>query len=70
MAGLLGRVISPSQGLCLYKTAQHRKTRTNIHAVSGIQTRDRSVQAANTHVLDSATTEIDVEILLETLFHI
>jgi hypothetical protein len=28
MVGLLGRVISPSQGLYLHRTAQHRKTRT------------------------------------------
>jgi hypothetical protein len=27
MVGLLGRVISPSQGLYLHKTTQHRKTR-------------------------------------------
>jgi hypothetical protein len=27
MAGLLGRVISPSQGLYLHRTTQHRKTR-------------------------------------------
>jgi hypothetical protein len=40
MVGLLGRVISPSQGLYLYRTTQHRKTRTNVHALSGIRTRD------------------------------
>jgi hypothetical protein len=40
MVGLLGRVISPSQGLYLHRTTQHRKTRTNIHALSGIRTRD------------------------------
>jgi hypothetical protein len=32
MVGLLGRVISPSQGLYLHRTTQHRNTRTNIHA--------------------------------------
>jgi hypothetical protein len=40
MVRLLGRVISSSQGFCLRRTTQHRKTRTNIHALSGIRTRD------------------------------
>jgi hypothetical protein len=40
MVGLLGRVISPSQGLYLHRAAQHRKTRTNFHALSGIRTHD------------------------------
>jgi hypothetical protein len=35
LVGLLGRVISPSQGLYLHGTAQHRKARTNIHDLSG-----------------------------------
>jgi hypothetical protein len=38
--GLLGRVISSSQGLYLHRTTQQRQTRTNIHALSGIRTRD------------------------------
>jgi hypothetical protein len=38
--GLLGRVISSSQGLYLHRTTQHRQTRTNIHALGGIRTRD------------------------------
>jgi hypothetical protein len=33
MVGLLGRVISPSQGLCVHRTIQHKKTQTNIHAL-------------------------------------
>jgi hypothetical protein len=40
MVGLLGRVISSSQRLYLHRTTQRRQTRTNIHALSGIQTRD------------------------------
>jgi hypothetical protein len=40
MVGLLGRVISSLQGLYLHRTTQHRKTRTNIHALTGIRTRD------------------------------
>jgi hypothetical protein len=43
LVGLLGRGISPTQGLYLHRTAQHRKTRTHIHASSGIRARDPSV---------------------------
>jgi hypothetical protein len=52
MLGLLGRVISPSQGLYLHRTTQKRKTWTNIHALSGIQTHDPSNQPAKTHTSD------------------
>jgi hypothetical protein len=52
MVGLLGRVISPSHGLYLHRTTQHRKTRTNIHAKSGIRTHDPSNQLAKTHASD------------------
>jgi hypothetical protein len=40
MVGLLGWVISLSQGLYLHRTPQHRTTRTNIHVLSGIRTCD------------------------------
>jgi hypothetical protein len=46
MVGLLGWVISSSQGLYLHRTTEHRKTRTNIHALSGIRTHDPSNQPA------------------------
>jgi hypothetical protein len=49
MVELLGRVKSPSQGLYLHRTTQHRKTRTNIHALSGIRIHDPSNQPAKTH---------------------
>jgi hypothetical protein len=52
IVGLLGRVISPSQDLYLHRTTQHRKTRTNIHALSGIHTHDPSNQQAKTHAKD------------------
>jgi hypothetical protein len=65
LVGLLGRVISPSQGLYQHRITQHRKTKTNIHALSGIRTRDLSIQAAKTHAIDSAANEID-EVLLYT----
>jgi hypothetical protein len=58
LARLLGGVISPSQGLYLHRTAQRRKNKINIHALSGIWTRDPRIQAAKTHVLDCAATEI------------
>jgi hypothetical protein len=49
MVVLLERVISSSQGLYLHGTTQHRKTRTNIHALSGIRTHNPSNQPAKTH---------------------
>jgi hypothetical protein len=42
--GLLGRMISPSQGRYLTQTQNQR--RQNIHAFSGIRTQDPSVQAS------------------------
>jgi hypothetical protein len=56
MAGLLGRVISPSQGLYLRRTTQHRKTLANIYALSGIRTHDPSNQPAKTHASDRTAT--------------
>jgi hypothetical protein len=56
MVGLLGRVISPSQGLYLHRTTQHGKTRTNIHALSGIRTHDPRNQPAKTHASDRTAT--------------
>jgi hypothetical protein len=56
MVGLLGRVISPSQGPYLHRTTQHRKTRTNIHALSGIQTHVPSNQPAKTDASDRTAT--------------
>jgi hypothetical protein len=53
---LLGRVISPSQGLYLHSTTQHRNTPTNIHALSGIRTHDPSNQPAKTHASDRTAT--------------
>jgi hypothetical protein len=56
MVGLLGRVISPSQGLYLHWTTQHKQTRTNIYALSGIRTHDPSNQPAKTHASDRTAT--------------
>jgi hypothetical protein len=56
MVGLLGWVISPSQGLYRHGTTQHRKTRTNIYALNGIRTHDPSNQPAKTHVSDRTAT--------------
>jgi hypothetical protein len=57
--GLLGRVMSPSQGLYLHRTAQHRQTRTNIHALSGIRTHNPSVREIKAHAPDRAATVTD-----------
>jgi predicted component of type VI protein secretion system len=56
MVGLLGRVISPLQDLYLHRTTQHRKTRKNIHALSGIRTHDLSNQPVKTHASDRTAT--------------
>jgi hypothetical protein len=56
MVGLLGQEISPSQGLYLHRTTQHRKTRTNIHALRGIRNHDPSNQLAKTHASDRMAT--------------
>jgi hypothetical protein len=45
LVGLLGREIGPMKGLYLHGTTQHRKTRTHVHASSGIRTHDPSVRA-------------------------
>jgi hypothetical protein len=42
--------------LITHRTTQQRRTRTNIHARSGIRTHDPSNQAAKTHVLDRTAT--------------
>jgi hypothetical protein len=52
LVGLPGRVIIPSQGPYLHRTAQHKKTQTNMHALSGIRTHDPSVPAMKAHASD------------------
>jgi hypothetical protein len=47
-------VIRQSQGLYLHRTTQHRKTRTNIYALSGIRTHDPSFRAIEDHAPDCA----------------
>jgi hypothetical protein len=63
--GLLGRVISPSQGLYL-----HRTTQTNIHALSGIRTHDPSNQPAKTHASDRTATVTGYIPLLTLVFYL
>lgn len=60
---LLGREVSPSPGLYLYRTTQHRKTRTNLHDLNGIRNHDPSIQAAKTRALDSSATVITIAII-------
>jgi len=68
LAGLVGREISPSQGQYPHKTAQHRKTRTNFHALRGIQTRDLNVQTINAFASDRAPTGTGVSRFLNCNF--
>jgi hypothetical protein len=56
MVGLLGRAISPSQGLYPHRTTRHKKTRTNIHALSGIRTHNPSNQPAKAHASNRTAT--------------
>jgi hypothetical protein len=46
------RAISPSQGLCLHRTAHYRNTKTHIHALSGVQIHSSSAGAAKSRALD------------------
>jgi hypothetical protein len=47
------------KGLYLHTTDQHRKKRTNIHALNGIRTHNISVQAVEAYAWDSAATGTD-----------
>jgi hypothetical protein len=69
MVGFLGRVISLSQGLYLHRTTQHRKTRTNIHALSGIRTHDPSNQPAKTHASDRTATMTGIAWMIGSLMN-
>jgi hypothetical protein len=62
-------VISLSQGLYLHRTTQHRKTLTNIHALSGIQTHDPGNQPAKTHASDSTATVTGNKLLYVLKLH-
>jgi hypothetical protein len=64
--GLLGRVISPSQGLYLYiNTEKRTHTHTlNIHALYGIRTHGTTSERAKTvHALDSSATVTGSDVL-------
>jgi hypothetical protein len=56
LVGLLGQGISPTWGLYLHRTAQHRKTRTNIHASNDVRTHNPNFRAIKAHALDRAAT--------------
>jgi hypothetical protein len=53
---MVGLLISPSQGLYLYMTTQHRKMRTNNHVLNGIRTHDPRNKLAKTHASDRTAT--------------
>jgi hypothetical protein len=66
--GLLGRLISSSQGRYLH-TGQHKhriKAHTDIHASSGIRSHDPSLRASE--ALDRAATVIGASIFRASLF--
>jgi hypothetical protein len=55
----------PDTSLYLYRTTQHKNTRTtkiNIHALREIRTRDPSIQTAKTYALDHAAILIDTTV--------
>jgi hypothetical protein len=56
LVGLVGRCICPSQGLFQHMTAQQRKTRIHIRALSRILTHDTSVRDVKAHALEHAST--------------
>jgi hypothetical protein len=56
LVGFLWRGISPTQGLYLHRTAQCRKTKTNIHAWRGIRTNCLSEQAFKAYASERAAT--------------
>jgi hypothetical protein len=60
LVGLLGRGISQSQGLYQHRTTQHKNTKTDIHALSGIQSRDPSVRAIKVEAPDYAVTVTNI----------
>lgn len=59
LARLLGRVKSSSQGLYLYRTAKHRKMRTNFHELSGFRTHDSSARTIKAYFPDRAATVLN-----------
>jgi hypothetical protein len=52
------------KGLYLHRTTQHRNTKTNIHASSGIRTHDPSNQVAKTYALHRAAIGIGYFVLM------
>jgi hypothetical protein len=53
LVGLFGLGISPTHGFYLHRTAQHRKTKTKFHALSGFQSHDLSDQPLEAYASDS-----------------
>jgi hypothetical protein len=69
MVGLLGRGISPTQGLYRHRTTQHRNTRTHIHDPSRIRTCDPNVQTARL-LRPASSIHITTKYLFKTRFNI
>jgi hypothetical protein len=58
------RCRSIARPLYPHRTTQHRNTRTNIHALSGIRTHNHSIQSVKLRDLDHVVTVIGHHILL------
>jgi hypothetical protein len=70
LVGFLGQGISLSQGhYYLRRTAQHRKTRTHIHASSGIRT-TISVFERSKSVRASDRAAIGTGVIIKYIFHL
>jgi hypothetical protein len=68
LVGLFGRGINPSQGHYLHRTAQHRKTRTHIHASSGFRTQDPSVRAVEDRTCLRPRGHCDRQVYIKIVF--
>jgi hypothetical protein len=74
LVGLLGRWISPAQGLYLNRTIQHRETQTHIHAPSRIEPaipmfeRSKTVLALDRAAIETGLSMKCIHLFLNYLF--
>lgn len=70
LAGLLGQEGGPSEDLCLHRTANYRKTLTNIRASSGILTHEAIFRITKAHAIDRSAPVIDeLELFFKMVAH-
>jgi hypothetical protein len=58
---LFGRGVCSSQGLYLHRAAQHRKTGTEIHALSGVRIHVSTTRIPSTYVIDHVMADRPLE---------